>query len=184
MSQNLTNDKCFKKQNSLFIIVFTIIHHKNKLLLKKIKPSMDWNLVWIFVFEYFVRTVFFIFQYASFIVLDIERFYPSVSLEFFHKAINFVKTIRDIPEKDFPLLCNLHESCYSITRNFVWKNLVMKSLMSNGMFWWCWSLWVSLCLHSAFVKDALQVFDDFEQKSAWSNIFWNVKVCVFRKCIQ
>ena len=121
---------------------------------------------------------------ASVIVLDIERFYPSVSLEFFHKAINFVKTIRDIPEKDFPLLCNLHESCYSIIRNFVWKNLVMKSLMSNGMFWWCWSLWVSLCLHSAFVKDALRVFDDFEQKSAWSNIFWNVKVCVFRKCIQ
>ena len=56
---------------------------------------------------------------ASFIVLDIEHFYPSVSLEFFHKAINFVKTIRDIPEKDFPLLCNLHESCYSIIRNFV-----------------------------------------------------------------
>ena len=58
MSQNLTNDECFKKQNSLFIIEFTIIHHKNKLLLKNVKHSMDWNLVWIFVFEYFVRTVF------------------------------------------------------------------------------------------------------------------------------
>ena len=29
-----------------------------KLLLKNVKDSMDWNLVWIFVFEYFVRIVF------------------------------------------------------------------------------------------------------------------------------
>ena len=37
---------------------------------------------------------------ASFIVLIIESFYPSISLELFRKAIVFVKTIRDIPEKD------------------------------------------------------------------------------------
>ena len=37
---------------------------------------------------------------ASFMVFDIESFYPSTSLELFHKAINFVKIIRGIPEKD------------------------------------------------------------------------------------
>ena len=30
---------------------------------------------------------------------------PSESLEFIHKAINFVKTIRHIPEKDVPITC-------------------------------------------------------------------------------
>ena len=37
---------------------------------------------------------------ALFIVFDIESFYPSISHELFHKAINFVKTIRDITDKD------------------------------------------------------------------------------------
>ena len=41
---------------------------------------------------------------ASFIVSDIESFYPSISLELFHKAINFVKTIRDTPEKDTSII--------------------------------------------------------------------------------
>ena len=41
---------------------------------------------------------------GSFIVFDIESFYPSVSLEFFHKAISFAKTIRDIPEKDISII--------------------------------------------------------------------------------
>ena len=41
---------------------------------------------------------------ASFIVFDIERFYPPISLELFHEAINFVKTICDIPEKDISII--------------------------------------------------------------------------------
>ena len=41
---------------------------------------------------------------ASFIVFDIEGFYPSISPELFHKAINFVKTIRDIPDKDISII--------------------------------------------------------------------------------
>ena len=41
---------------------------------------------------------------ASFIVFDIESFYPSISLDLFHKAINFVKTICDIPEKDISII--------------------------------------------------------------------------------
>ena len=41
---------------------------------------------------------------ASFIVFDIESFYPSISLELFHKAMNFVKTICDIPEKDISII--------------------------------------------------------------------------------
>ena len=51
---------------------------------------------------------------ASFIVFDIERFYPSISPELFHKAINFVKTIRAIPDKE---LCNLDERCDSMIKN-------------------------------------------------------------------
>ena len=41
---------------------------------------------------------------ASFIVFDIESFYPLISPELFHKAINFVKTIRDIPDKDISII--------------------------------------------------------------------------------
>ena len=37
-------------------------------------------------------------------VFDIESFYPSISLELIHKAINFVKTICDIPEKDISII--------------------------------------------------------------------------------
>ena len=41
---------------------------------------------------------------ASFIVFDNESFYLSISLELFHKPIKFVKTIRDIPEKDISII--------------------------------------------------------------------------------
>ena len=41
---------------------------------------------------------------ALFIVFDIESFYPSISHELFHKAINFVKTIRDITDKDISII--------------------------------------------------------------------------------
>ena len=41
---------------------------------------------------------------ASFIVFDIESFYLSKFFELFHKAINFVKTIRDVSEKDISII--------------------------------------------------------------------------------
>ena len=41
---------------------------------------------------------------ASFIVFDIESFYPSISTKLFHKAINFVKTVCDIPDKDISII--------------------------------------------------------------------------------
>ena len=41
---------------------------------------------------------------ASFIVFDIESFYPSISPKLFHKAINFVKTVCDIPDKDISII--------------------------------------------------------------------------------
>ena len=41
---------------------------------------------------------------ASFIVFNIASFYPSISHELFHKAINFVKTIRDVPDKDISII--------------------------------------------------------------------------------
>ena len=41
---------------------------------------------------------------ASFIVFNIASFYPSISHELFHKAINFVKTIRDITDKDISII--------------------------------------------------------------------------------
>ena len=41
---------------------------------------------------------------VSFIVFDIESFYPSISPGLFHKAINFVKTSRDIPDKDISII--------------------------------------------------------------------------------
>ena len=41
---------------------------------------------------------------ASFIVFDVESFYPSISPELFHKAINFVKTICDTPDKDISII--------------------------------------------------------------------------------
>ena len=41
---------------------------------------------------------------ASFIVFNIENIYPSISPELFHKAINFVKTICDIPDKDISII--------------------------------------------------------------------------------
>ena len=50
----LGDDKCLNKKAE-FINKY---RRQNKLLLKNVKDSMDWNLVWIFVFEYFVRIVF------------------------------------------------------------------------------------------------------------------------------
>ena len=41
---------------------------------------------------------------ASFIVFDMESFYPSISLGLIHKAINFIKTIREISEKDISII--------------------------------------------------------------------------------
>ena len=41
---------------------------------------------------------------ASFIVFDIENFCPSIPPKLFHKAINFVKSIRDIPDKDISII--------------------------------------------------------------------------------
>ena len=41
---------------------------------------------------------------ASFIAFNIESFYPSILPKLFHKAINFVKTIRDIPDKDIAII--------------------------------------------------------------------------------
>ena len=41
---------------------------------------------------------------ASFKIFDIESFYSSISPELFHKAINFVKTICDIPDKDISII--------------------------------------------------------------------------------
>ena len=54
---------------------------------------------------------------ASFIVFDIERFYPSISPELFHKAINFVRLSVTSLIKIFPSLCNLDKRCYSIIEN-------------------------------------------------------------------
>ena len=39
---------------------------------------------------------------ASFLVF--ETFYPSISPELFHKAINFFKITRDIPDKDISII--------------------------------------------------------------------------------
>ena len=50
----LGDDKCLNKKTEFI----NKCRHQNKLLLKNVKDSMDWNLVWIFVFEYFVRIVF------------------------------------------------------------------------------------------------------------------------------
>ena len=41
---------------------------------------------------------------VSFIVFDIDSFYPLISPELFHKPINFVKTSRDIPDKDISII--------------------------------------------------------------------------------
>ena len=50
----LMDGKCLNKKTE-FINKYC---HQNKLLLKNIKDSMDWNLVWIFVFKNVVRIVF------------------------------------------------------------------------------------------------------------------------------
>ena len=58
------------------------------------------------------------------------KFYPSISRELFHEAVDFVKLALISLIKIFPSLYNLDERCYSIIKNVDWKNLVMKSLMS------------------------------------------------------
>ena len=50
----LGNDICLNKKTEFI----NKCHHQNKSLLKNLKDSMDWNLVWIFVFEYLARIVF------------------------------------------------------------------------------------------------------------------------------
>ena len=50
----LGDDKCLNKKTKFI----NKCHHQHKLLLKNVKDSMDWSLVWIFVFKYFVRIVF------------------------------------------------------------------------------------------------------------------------------
>ena len=54
---------------------------------------------------------------ASFIIFYIESSYPSISLESFHKTISFVKTIREIPEKDISIIMQLDERFYLIIKN-------------------------------------------------------------------
>ena len=41
---------------------------------------------------------------ASFIVFDIESFYPSISRKLFHEAVDFVKTSPYIPDKDISII--------------------------------------------------------------------------------
>ena len=41
---------------------------------------------------------------ASFIVFDIESFYPSISRKLFHEAVDFVKTSPHIPDKDISII--------------------------------------------------------------------------------
>ena len=68
---------------------------------------------------------------ASFIVFDIEGFYPSISPKLFHKAINFVKTIRDIPDKDISIIMQFRRTLLFNNRKPCRKSPVMKSLMSQ-----------------------------------------------------
>ena len=58
----LGGEKCLNKKKNLLI---NAARHQNKLLLKNVKESMDWNQVWIFAFEYFVWMVF-LFYYFFF----------------------------------------------------------------------------------------------------------------------
>ena len=44
------------------------------------------------------------FQTIKSMLFDIESFYPSIRPELFHKAINFVKTIHDVPVKDISII--------------------------------------------------------------------------------
>ena len=50
----LGDDKCLNKKTEFI----NKCRHQNKLFLKNVKDNMDWNLVSVFAFEYFVRIVF------------------------------------------------------------------------------------------------------------------------------
>ena len=58
----------------------------------------------------------------------------------------------------------------------------------NGIYYWCEITMVKWFVNTTWriLKDILKTFDNFKnkQKSAWSNVFWYVKVCIFWKCIQ
>ena len=68
---------------------------------------------------------------ASFIVFDIGSFYPSISLKLFRKAINFVKTIRDFPDRDISIIMQSRQTLLFNNKEPWLKNLEMKSLMSQ-----------------------------------------------------
>ena len=96
-------------------------------------------------------------MHHSFIIIESYQYNTS----YFIKQLTMLKLSVLSLIKIFPSLCNVDECCYSIIKNLDWKNLVMKTLMSHGMFWWCWSLRVSWCSHSAFVKNC------YEKRERW-----------------
>ena len=50
---------------------------------------------------------------CSFIQFAIERFYPSISLRFRNKAIEFAKTIVDIPDEDLSVIMQSRKTLFS-----------------------------------------------------------------------
>ena len=67
---------------------------------------------------------------ASFIAFDFESFYPSISPKLFHKGINFVKTIRDIPDKDIAIIMQSRRTLlFNNKEPWLKKTLIMKGLM-------------------------------------------------------
>ena len=60
-------------------------------------------------------------------------------------------------------------------------NFIMINGFRYGQTWKIWPSPLSLSLYSTF-KDTLKVFNDFKNKhkSVWSNVFWYLKVCIFR----
>ena len=45
-----------------------------------------------------------------FIIFDIENFYPSISIELFNEALNFVKTLTDISETGVSIMMQVHKT--------------------------------------------------------------------------
>ena len=43
-------------------------------------------------------------------IFDIENFYPSISIELFNEALNFVKTLTDISETDVSIMMQVHKT--------------------------------------------------------------------------
>ena len=61
----------------------------------------------------------------------IKVFTHQYHLSYFIKQSTLLKLSMPSLIKILPSLCNLDERCYSTIENFGWKNLVMKSLMSQ-----------------------------------------------------